>query len=73
MKVIRINNFTITKYCCSCKIRSLTAYYDQEVPRVVKWFLALAEPAILIVAGGVVAFILLAALLPIFSLYENIG
>lgn len=38
-----------------------------------KWFLAFAEPAILIVAGGIVAFILLAALLPIFALYENMG
>jgi len=46
-------------------------YYDKEVPRTVKWFLALLEPSILLVAGSVVAFILLAAILPMISLYEN--
>jgi type II secretory pathway component PulF len=49
----------------------LSSYYDKEVPRMVKWFLAMLEPAILISAGGVVAFILLAAILPMISLYEN--
>lgn len=51
----------------------LAAYYDREVPRTVKWFLSFLEPAILVVAGVVVAFILVAALMPIFSLYENLG
>lgn len=51
----------------------LAAYYDQEVPRTVKWFLSLLEPLMLICAGGVVAFIIVAALMPIFSLYDNLG
>ncbi len=51
----------------------LAAYYDQEVPRTVKWFLSLLEPLMLICAGAVVAFIIVAALMPIFSLYDNLG
>lgn len=52
-------------------LSQVSDYYDKEVPRTVKWFLALLEPGILLVAGGVVAFILLAAILPMISLYEN--
>jgi type II secretory pathway component PulF len=52
-------------------LSQVSTYYDKEVPRTVKWFLALLEPGILLVAGGVVAFILLAAILPMLSLYEN--
>lgn len=47
-------------------------HYDAEVPRSVKRFLSLLEPALLLGAGVVVAFILLAALLPIFALMENL-
>ncbi len=54
-------------------LEKLAAYYDQEVPRAVKWFLSLLEPAILVVGGVVVAFVLLAALLPVFSMYDNLG
>ncbi len=53
-------------------LEKLADYYDHEVPRTVKWFLSLLEPAILVVSGVVVAFILMAALMPIFSLYDNI-
>jgi general secretion pathway protein F len=51
----------------------LSGYYDEEVPRAVKKFLALLEPLLLLGAGGIVAFILMAAMLPLFELYENIG
>jgi general secretion pathway protein F len=51
----------------------LVKYYDEEVPRSVKRFLSLAEPLILLGSGGLVAFILLAAMLPIFQLYDKIG
>jgi general secretion pathway protein F len=51
----------------------LVQHLDEEVPRRVKRFLSLLEPAILLVAGVVVAFILLAALLPIFELYKKMG
>ena len=54
-------------------LERLVAYYDEEIPRRVRRFLALLEPALLLGAGGVVAFILLAALLPVFRLYETLG
>lgn len=53
-------------------LERLSEHYDQEVPRTVKLFLSLLEPCILLVAGGVVAFILLAALLPVLTLYDNL-
>lgn len=49
----------------------LVAFYDDEVPRAVKRLLGVLEPLLLVVAGAVVAFILLAALLPIFNLYQT--
>ena len=54
-------------------LERLVEHYDEEVPRSVKRFLSLLEPALLVGAGAVVAFILLAALLPIFDLYETVG
>lgn len=47
--------------------------YNAEVPRVVKWALGLIEPLVLVVGGVVVAFLLLAAVLPIFKIYETLG
>jgi len=47
--------------------------YNAEVPRVVKWTLGLIEPMVLIVGGIVVALLLLAAILPIFKIYETLG
>lgn len=49
----------------------LVRYYDDEIPRSVKRFLTLLEPALLVFAGCIVGYILLAALLPIFQLYEK--
>ena len=54
-------------------LERVVSHYDEEVPRTVKRFLSFLEPSLLVVAGGVVAFILLAALLPIFELYESMG
>lgn len=54
-------------------LEKLADYYDDEVPRAVKKFLALMEPCLLLGAGGIVAFILMAAVMPLFELYENIG
>ncbi len=48
----------------------LSQFYDDEVPRSVKRTLALLEPSLLLGAGALVAFILLAALLPILDAYE---
>jgi len=54
-------------------LAKVAEYYDEEIPRTVKKFLSLLEPCILLGAGGIVAFILMAAVLPLFQLYENIG
>ena len=54
-------------------LHRLGEYYDQEIPRQVRKTLGLVEPALLVVAGIVVAFILLAAMLPIFDVYQSIG
>ena len=53
-------------------LNRLVDYYDEEVPRTVKRFLAFFEPMMLLFAGAVVTFILLAALMPIFQLYETL-
>lgn len=54
-------------------LEKLVTHYDDEIPRRVKRFLAILEPVILLGAGVVVAFILLATLLPIFDLYDSMG
>ncbi len=48
-------------------------FYAIEIPRGVKRALQILEPAIVVGAGGTVAFIVLATILPIFSLYDSIG
>jgi len=45
---------------------------DEEVRREVKRFLSFLEPALLFGAGVVVAFILLATILPIFKMYDSL-
>jgi type II secretory pathway component PulF len=54
-------------------LEHISAHYDQDVPRSVKRMLAVFEPAVLVGAGVLVAFILLAALLPIFDMYDRLG
>ena len=46
--------------------------YNAEVPRVVKWVLGLIEPSIIVGGGVLVGFLLLAAILPIFKIYETL-
>lgn len=55
-----------------CLLR-LADFYDEDIPRTVKRFLAILEPTMLLCAGVIVGVILLAALMPIFKLYESIG
>jgi type II secretory pathway component PulF len=50
----------------------LVESYEAEIPRTVKWALSLVEPAILVLGGGLVLYVLLAALLPIVTLYEKL-
>jgi general secretion pathway protein F len=46
--------------------------YEAAVPRELQRFLGICEPLLLVASGLCVAWILLAALLPIFELYENV-
>lgn len=48
-------------------------HYEAEVPRAVQRFVGVLEPTLLIVSGAVVGFLLLAAMLPLFDLYEVFG
>jgi len=52
-------------------LENLSEYYNKEVPRLVKWFMSLMEPAILVLAAAIVAYVLLAALLPVLDMYEK--
>jgi type II secretory pathway component PulF len=56
----------------STTLGHLVQSYEAEIPRTVKWALSLVEPAILVFGGGLVLYVLLAALLPIVTLYENL-
>lgn len=53
-------------------LERVAAHYDLEIPRIVRRMLSLLEPGLLVIAGVVVAFLLLAALLPMFQLMESI-
>ncbi len=48
-------------------------FYDEEIPRAIKTFMGLLEPTIIVVAGGLVAFIILATLLPIYTLMQSMA
>ncbi|HUU69786.1 MAG TPA: type II secretion system F family protein [Planctomycetota bacterium] len=44
------------------------AFYDREIPQTIKTVLSLLEPAMILLAGAAVAFILLCTFLPIFKM-----
>ena len=48
-------------------------FYEEEVDRAVDALTALIEPAIIIILGGVVAFIVLSILLPMFDMMDFVG
>ena len=50
----------------------LSAHYDRELPRIVKWMLSLLEPLLLIFGGIVVAYTLFAAFLPLLDMYDKL-
>jgi general secretion pathway protein F len=52
-------------------LETAVAYYASEIPRCVKRTLQVLEPVILVGAGGLIAFIILATIMPIFSLYDS--
>jgi type II secretory pathway component PulF len=47
--------------------------YEEDLPRELTRLLSLLEPLLLGLSGLIVAWILLAALLPIFELYEHLS
>jgi type II secretory pathway component PulF len=49
-------------------LQEVAAVYDQEVEQSVKLLVSMLEPALIILVGGVVAFIVFAMLMPIFDL-----
>lgn len=53
-------------------LEQVAASYNAEVPRIVKWVLGLIEPTVIVGGGVVVGFLLLAAILPIFAIYETL-
>ena len=48
-------------------------YYDNEVDNSIQKLVSMIEPIMIIVMGGMVGFIIVGMLLPIFSIYESIG
>jgi type IV pilus assembly protein PilC len=48
-------------------------FYDGEVETTIARLNTMLEPAIIVVLGGIVAFIVIAIILPIFELYNTIG
>ncbi|AEE13953.1 Type II secretion system F domain protein [Thermodesulfobium narugense DSM 14796] len=48
-------------------------YYDDEVETTVKALSSMLEPAMIVIIGGIVGFIVIAMYLPIFSLYQAIA
>lgn len=54
-------------------LERLSTHLNEDVPRAVKRMLGLLEPGLLLGAGAVVAFILLATLLPVFEMYDRLG
>ena len=51
----------------------IAAYYDEEVEMATEGLIAALEPAIIIVMAATVLPIILAVLMPMFSLYDAIG
>jgi type IV pilus assembly protein PilC len=47
-------------------------FYEDEISTTIKLLTSLIEPAMIILVGGIVAAILLAMYLPMFSVFENI-
>lgn len=54
-------------------LENVAKYYEEDVQAATESMMALMEPAIIIVMAGVVGFLVIAMLSPMFSLYESIG
>lgn len=54
-------------------LENVANYYEEDVQNATESMMALMEPAIIIVMAGLVGFLVLAMLSPMFSLYENLA
>ncbi|MBQ7766924.1 MAG: type II secretion system F family protein [Lachnospiraceae bacterium] len=54
-------------------LENVAKYYEEDVQAATESMMALMEPAIIIVMAGVVGFLVIAMLSPMFSLYESLG
>ncbi|MBQ3516374.1 MAG: type II secretion system F family protein [Lachnospiraceae bacterium] len=54
-------------------LENVAKYYEEDVQAATESMMALMEPAIIIVMAGVVGFLVIAMLSPMFSLYENLA
>ncbi len=54
-------------------LENVAKYYEEDVQAATESMMALMEPAIIIVMAGVVGFLVIAMLSPMFSLYDSIG
>lgn len=54
-------------------LENVAGYYEEDVQAATESMMALMEPAIIIVMAGVVGFLILAILSPMFTLYEALG
>ncbi len=54
-------------------LRRAETVYDRELPAAIKRFAAAFEPAITLVMGGALLFLLLSVLLPLYRIYETMG
>ena len=48
-------------------------YYEDQIPRAIKKFFSLLEPALILVLVGIVGFVALAIFLPLLSITTAIG
>jgi type IV pilus assembly protein PilC len=53
-------------------ISKMADFYEDEVSTIVKALTSMLEPAMIVIVGGIVAVVLLAMYLPMFSIYDNI-
>lgn len=54
-------------------LENVATYYEEDVQTATESMMALMEPAIIIVMAGVVGFLVIAMLSPMFSLYESLS
>ena len=54
-------------------LAKVTDIYEDEVDNAIAAMMSMIEPAMIVVIGGIVGFILIAMYLPIFDMANNVG